>query len=86
MIYKIGDKYYTRSLPYYYEVELVFSDNDVDLKPTDNIIYDYDVHEYEVIKFLDNKERLIAEHKNKQKDIKNKENDKEEIFSSYRSR
>ena len=57
MIYKIDNKYYVRVGKDFTEVELVFKDNDVDLKPTQNILEDNGNLKYEEINFLQEKSK-----------------------------
>ena len=59
MIYKIEDKYYVRVGKDFTEVELVYKDNDVDLKPTQNILENNGNLVYEEINFWNEKARLL---------------------------
>lgn len=72
MIYKIEDKYYVRVGKDFTEVELVFNDNDVDLKPTQNILENNGNIKYEEINFLAEKNKLLEENKNSNKEFKPK--------------
>ena len=82
MIYKIENKYYVRVGKDFTEVELVFEDNDVDLKPTQNIIEDNGNLNYQEINFLNEKGRLLEEHKSSQEELKPK--NKNFLKSSFR--
>ena len=82
MIYKIAEKYYVRVGKDFTEVELVFKDNDVDLKPTQNIIEDNGNLTYQEINFLNEKSRLLEEHKGSQEEPKPK--NKNFLKSSFR--
>jgi len=62
MIYKIKDKYYIKVGRDFTEVELVFTDNDVDLRPTKNILENNGTISYEEINFMSEKDRLLEEH------------------------
>ena len=74
MIYKIDNKYYVRVGKDFTEVELVFKDNDVDLKPTQNILEDNGNINYTEINFLQEKQSLLDNHKaTKKVDFDNKE-------------
>ena len=68
MIYKIDNKYYVRVGKDFTEVELVFKDNDVDLKPTQNILEDNGNLKYEEINFLQEKNKLLDEYKSSNKE------------------
>lgn len=82
MIYKIDNKYYVRVGKDFTEVELVFKDNDVDLKPTQNIIENNGNVSYEEINFLQEKPKLLEGHKSSNKEFKNKS--KNFLKSSFR--
>lgn len=82
MIYKIDNKYYVRVGKDFTEVELVFKDNDVDLKPTQNILEDNGNIGYEEINFLQEKPKLLEQNKNSNKELKNK--NKNFLKSSFR--
>lgn len=82
MIYKIENKYYVRVGKDFTEVELVFEDNDVDLKPTQNILENNGNIPYEEINFLNEKGRLLEEHKGSQEEPKNR--NKNFLKSSFR--
>lgn len=71
MIYKIENKYYVRVGKDFTEVELVYADNDVDLKPTQNILEDNGKLLYEEINFMQYKPMLLEQHKNSNKEEKN---------------
>lgn len=62
MLYKIDEKYYVRVGKDFTEVELVFENNDVDLKPTQNILEDNGNVFYEEVNFLSEKEKLLEEY------------------------
>lgn len=82
MIYKIDNKYYVRVGKDFTEVELVFKDNDVDLKPTQNILENNGKLDYKEINFLQEKSKLLDEYKNSNKELKNK--NKNFLKSSFR--
>lgn len=75
MIYKIDNKYYVRVGKDFTEVELVFKDNDVDLKPTQNILEDNGNIKYVEINFLQEKQSLLDKHRvTKKAEFDNKDN------------
>lgn len=65
MIYKIDGKYYIKVGKDFTEVELVFTDNDVDLRPTNNILENNGDIKYQEINFLNEKDNLLKEHKSR---------------------
>ena len=67
MIYLINNKYYVKVGKDFTEVELVFTDNDVDLKATNNILENNGNIFFEQINFLEKKKELLEEHNNKNK-------------------
>lgn len=72
MIYKINNKYYVKVGKDFTEVELVFEDNDVDLKPTQNILENNGNVVFEEINFLNAKQSLLEEHKGSHEEPKPK--------------
>lgn len=82
MLYLIDDKYYVKVGKDFTEVELVFTDNDVDLKPTSNIIENNGNIMYETINFLDKKQELIEKHK-KEKPFNNMDNKSKSKYNSF---
>jgi hypothetical protein len=77
MIYKIDNKYYVKVGKDFTEVELVFKDNDVDLKPTQNKLENNGNIPYEEINFLQEKGRLLEENKNSKKEFDEDNSEKE---------
>lgn len=67
MLYLINNKYYVKVGKDFTEVELVFTDNDVDLKATNNILENNGNIFFEQINFLEKKKELLEEHNNKNK-------------------
>lgn len=65
MLYKYNDKYYIKVEQYYVEVELVFKNNDVDLKPTYKKIQIDKNEKLKEFNFLSSKKELVEEHNNK---------------------
>lgn len=63
MLYEINKKYYIRVGKDFVEVELVYSDKDVDLKPTKNKIENNGNIKYKEFNFLSNKEKLLESHR-----------------------
>lgn len=63
MLYEINKKYYVKVGKYFVEVELVFKDNDVDLKPTKNKIEENNDMNYKTLDFMSAKHKLLNEHK-----------------------
>jgi len=87
MIYKIDNKYYVKVGKDFTEVELVFKDNDVDLKPTQNKLENNGNIPYEEINFLQEKGRLLEENKTSKEDNSEKEfktKNKNFLKSSFR--
>ena len=82
MLYKIEDKYYVRVGKDFTEVELVYKDNDVDLKPTQNVLEDNGNLYWEEVNFLAIKDNLLEEHNKSNKEYKTK--NKNFIKSSFR--
>lgn len=83
MIYKIDNKYYVRVGKDFTEVELVFKDNDVDLKPTQNILEDNGNIKYIEINFLQEKQSLLDKNKaTKKAEFDNKEIKNKKAFSN----
>lgn len=82
MIYLIDRKYYVRVGKDFVEVELVYKDGDVDLKPTNNKLESNPNLKYEEINFLLEKENLL---KNFKKFDTKKQQNKEE-FKSFREK
>lgn len=83
MIYKIDNKYYVRVGKDFTEVELVFKDNDVDLKPTQNILEDNGNINYIEINFLQEKQSLLDKHKaTKKVEFDNKEIKNKKTFGN----
>lgn len=66
MLYKIENKYYVKVSNYFVEVELIFKDNDVDLKPTKNKLEINKYIKYTEINFLDEKQNLLKNRNKKQ--------------------
>lgn len=64
MLKKYKNKLYVKVGQKYVEVELVFKDNDVDLKPTNKKLENITDIEFEDFDFISNKEKLIKEYKN----------------------
>ena len=62
MIYLINGKYYIKVGKDFTEVELVFTDNDVDLKATNNKIENNGNIVFEQFNFLDKKQELLEKH------------------------
>lgn len=62
-MYKIKDKYYVKVSGNFVEVELVYSANDVSLKPTNICLEDNGQLNVEEVNFKDIKESLLNEHK-----------------------
>ena len=75
MIYKIEGKYYIKIGEHFREIELVFSDNDVDLRPIGTFLENRPGLQVEAIDFMNEKGNLLEEHKHKNKD-KDKDEDK----------
>jgi len=67
MIYLIDNKYYVKVGKDFTEVELVFTDDDVDLKPTNNKLENNGNIPYVTINFLNEKQELLKQFKNKDK-------------------
>ena len=82
MLYKIEDKYYVRVGKDFTEVELVYKDNDVDLKTTQNVLEDNGNLYWEEVNFLAIKDNLLEEHNKSNKEYKTK--NKNFIKSSFR--
>lgn len=83
MIYKIDNKYYVRVGKDFTEVELVFKDNDVDLKPTQNILEDNGNIKYVEINFLQEKQSLLDKNKaTKKAEFDNKEIKNKKAFGN----
>ena len=76
MLYLIDNKYYIKVGKDFTEVELVFTDDDVDLRPTNNKLENNGNIPYETINFLSEKEELLKKFKNK------KENKEEFSFNN----
>ena len=64
MLKKYKNKLYVKVGQKYVEVELVFKDNDVDLKPTNKKLENITDIKFEDFDFIANKEKLIKEYKN----------------------
>lgn len=64
MLKKYKNKLYVKVGQKYVEVELVFKDNDVDLKPTNKKLENITDIKFEDFDFISNKEKLIKEYKN----------------------
>lgn len=65
MIYKYEDKYYVKVEQYYVEVELIFENDDVDLRPTYEKLEDDKNIKFEEFNFLRHKKVLLEEHNKK---------------------
>lgn len=88
MLYKIDNKYYVRVGKDFTEVELVYKDNDVDLKPTQKVLENNGNINYEEVNFLQEKQKLLDKH-NSNKEYKNsdkefKAKNKNFLKSSFR--
>lgn len=68
MIYLIDGKYYIKVGKDFTEVELVFTDNDIDLKATNNKIENNGNIAFEQFNFLEKKQELLEKNKNKYKE------------------
>lgn len=84
MLYKIKNKYYVKVGKDFTEVELVFKDNDVDLKPTQNIIENNGNIAYEEINFLQEKGKLLEEVNGSKEVVEPKPKNKNFLKSSFR--
>lgn len=65
MIYKIKGKYYIKIGEHFREIELVFENGDVDLKPIGTFLEHTPDMIVEEINFMEEKDKLIKEHENK---------------------
>lgn len=82
MLYKIDNKYYVRVGKDFTEVELVFKDNDVDLKPTQKVLENNGNINYEEVNFLQEKTKLLKQSKGSKEEPKAK--NKNFLKSSFR--
>ena len=82
MIYKIDNKYYVKVGKDFTEVELVYKDNDVDLKPTQHILENNGNLKYEEVNFLVEKKALLDSYNKSNKEFKPK--NKNFMKSSFR--
>ena len=73
MLYKISNKYYVKVGKDFVEVELVYSNNDISLKPTNNKIENDGNVKYIEVNFLSEKDNLLAEHKKKNNSFTNED-------------
>lgn len=62
-MYEIDNKYYVKVGSKFVEVELIYGDNDIALKPTKNKIRVNNDVNYKELDFLKVKARLLDEHK-----------------------
>lgn len=73
MIYKIDNKFYVKVSGQFVELELVYKNNDVSLKPTTNKIDNKPELKVEEVNFMSIKNQLLKKHNEKnvfeQKDI-----------------
>ena len=83
MLKKYKNKLYIKVGQKYVEVELVFKDNDVDLKPTNKKLENITDIKFEDFDFISNKEKLIKEYKNTEI---NKDDEDTQVFVDKRTR
>lgn len=63
MLYKINSNYYIRIGHYFVEVELIYGDDDIAIKPTNRKVELTNDLVYSETKFLDLREKLLADRK-----------------------
>lgn len=67
MLYKIDNDFYIKVSGYFVKVELVYTDNDISLKPTDEKIECNKNIAYNEVNFLSIKDELLAKHEKAEK-------------------
>lgn len=67
MLYKIKNDFYIKVSGYFVKVDLVYTDNDISLKPTDEKIECNNKIAYNEVNFLSIKDELLAKHKEAKK-------------------
>lgn len=84
MIYKIRDKYCVKVGSKYYEVELIYKQNDIDLKSTTNVVPYTNEDNIECYIFLEYKKELLKEYYNKKFNQPKEINEKHESKKRFR--
>lgn len=90
MIYKIDNKFYVKVSGQFVEIELVYENNDVSLKPTTNKINNGPELKVEELNFMSIKSDLLEKHNKKnvfeQKDINNDTNERQSFTYNKKSK
>lgn len=83
MLYKIDSDFYIKVSGYFVKVELVYTDNDISLKPTDEKIECNKNIAYNEINFLSIKDKLLSDHN---KSVKHEFNEERKFSNKKYSR